>query len=141
MQALSCAEKFLSMGLTHDLCVDASLRGMGRGAGNLCTEVIMDYLNEVYNGQYNVTRAVDTYHDFVDPIYQQLPWGYSLYYYLASAAGVNPNFPTYFSDKKYPIALFERFLESLNEQEKIVFSPAFVEERIHTLKYKNYEGF
>lgn len=136
MQALSCAEKFLTMGLTHDLCVDASLRGMGRGAGNLCTEVIMDYLNEVHGMSYNVFKAVDTYRDFVDPIYKEHPWGYSLYYYLASAIGVNPNFPTFFSENNYSIETFERFLDSLSEQEKIVFSPSFVENRLNELKLK-----
>ena len=136
MQALSCAEKFLTMGLTHDLCVDASLRGMGRGAGNLCTEVIMDYLNEIHGKNYNVFKAVDTYRDYVDPIYKEHPWGYSLYYYLASAIGVNPNFPTYFSENNYSIESFERFLDSLSEQEKIVFSPTFVESRLNEMKIK-----
>ena len=96
----------------------------------------MDYLNEVHGKNYNVLKAVDTYRDYVDPIYQEHPWGYSLYYYLASAEGVNPNFPTYFSENKYPIWLFERFLGTLSEQEKIVFSPYFVEDRLNELKMK-----
>lgn len=136
MQALSCAEKFLSMGLTHDLCVDASLRGMGRGAGNLCTEVIMDYLNEVHGKNYDVLKAVDTYRDYVDSFFKGHPWGYSLYYYLASSMGVNPNYPTYFSENCYSIAFFERFLDSLSEQEKIVFSSSFVEKRLNELNLK-----
>lgn len=136
MQALACAQTFLNLDLDHDLCLDSSVRGMGRGAGNLCTEIIMDYLNEVFVTNYDCKKVVDVYNKFIRQFYEKEPWGYSLYYYLSSIYGVNPNFSTYFRGQKYTEEMFEKFLKSLVGREKVVFSKDFVEERLSMLNLK-----
>lgn len=136
MQALACAQSFLSMGMTHDLCIDSSVRGMGRGAGNLCTEIIMDYLNEVYGAHYDCDKVVDVYNKYIRQFYEKEPWGYSLYYYMSARYGVNPNFPTYFRDMGYSEEMFEAFIKSLSEQEKIVCLKESIEQRLKELKLK-----
>ena len=136
MQALACAQTFLDMNLDHELCIDASVRGMGRGAGNLCTEIIMDYLNEVFATNYDCKKVVEVYNKYIRQFYEKEPWGYSLYYYLSSIYGVNPNFPTYFRNQNYTEEVFEEFLKSLVGREKVVFSKDFVEERLSMLNLK-----
>lgn len=136
MQALACAQTFLAMQLNHDICIDSSIRGMGRGAGNLCTEIIMDYLNEEYATDYDCEKVVAVYNKYIRQFYEKEPWGYSLFYYLSSIYGVNPNFPTYFRNMKYSEEMFEVFLKSLVGREKVVFSKDFVEERLNELNLK-----
>lgn len=140
MQALACAQSFVSMGLFHDLCIDSSVRGMGRGAGNLYTEIIMDYLNEVYGANYNCNKIVEVYNKYVRQFFEKEPWGYSFYYYLSARYGVNPNYPTYFRDMSYPEEMFEAFLKSLSEQEKIVCSKEAIEAKLVELKLKKDES-
>lgn len=136
MQALACAQSFLALGLTHDLCIDSSVRGMGRGAGNLCTEIIMDYLNEVYGTHYDCDKVIEVYNKYIRQFYEKEPWGYSLYYYMSARYGVNPNFPTYFRDMGYSEEMFEAFLKSLSEQEKIVCTKETIEQRLKELNLK-----
>lgn len=133
MQALGCAAKALTLGLHHDLCIDSSIMGMGRGAGNLNTELIMEYLNSEYGKSYDTNAIMDIFVNNIQKIYEVDPWGYSLYYFLSAVYGCNPNFATYFHEQKYGINVFRTFLASLSEQEKILFNEDFVENRMTSL--------
>ncbi|MBR4237546.1 hypothetical protein IKQ02_03840 [bacterium] len=134
LQALSCAEMCLSLNLNRDLCIDSSIMGMGRGAGNLNTEVIMEFINEHYSQRYKTEKVVDAFNCFLLDTYNKKRWGYSMYSYLCSVNNCNPNYANYFIDKGYQINIFEDFLKTLTENEKIVFSANLVEERIKTIK-------
>jgi 4-hydroxy 2-oxovalerate aldolase len=136
LQALCCAQAALNMNLTRDLCIDSSIMGMGRGAGNLNTEIIMDYLNENHNKHFDINQIIKLFNTCLKQTYKKDPWGYSMYYYLSSTYGCNPNYATYFSDKKYGEDKFQALLNSMTEKEKTVFNIAFVEERLETMGLK-----
>lgn len=129
MQALSCVQAALRMDLSHDFCIDASIMGMGRGVGNLQTEIVMDYLNEAYGKKYDNRKIVDLFHLYLNNVYAQTPWGYSMYHYLSAQYSCPQDFATYFRDKGYGIDQFQVFLDSLQPDEKIVFRADFVEKR------------
>ena len=133
MQALSCAQAAIGMGLSHDLCIDASIMGMGRGAGNLQMEVIMDYLNETDDGKYDPIVLVDLYTNYLQKFFAAAPWGYSLYHYLGAQYNCSQDFATYFKEKNYGEGIYHKFLDSLSAAEKIVFRAAFVETRLKEL--------
>ena len=133
MQALSCAQAAIGMGLSHDLCIDASIMGMGRGAGNLQMEVIMDYLNETADGKYDPIVLVDLYTNYLQKFFAAAPWGYSLYHYLGAQYNCSQDFATYFKEKNYGEGIYHKFLDSLSAAEKIVFRAAFVEARLKEL--------
>ena len=64
------------------IIVDASLNGMGRGAGNTPTELIVNYLNR--NGcsyeMDSIMAAIDIYMEYFKENYE---WGYSTPYFIA----------------------------------------------------------
>lgn len=62
----------------RDIVVDASLYGMGRGAGNAATEVIASYLNENYGSSYGLDFLFDAIDDYVAPLKTKALWGYDL---------------------------------------------------------------
>lgn len=129
MQALSCAQAAVSMGLSHDLCIDASIMGMGRGAGNLQLEVIMDYLNEAAGKHYASQSIVPLYTQYLRKFFEKTPWGYSSYHFLSAQENCSQDFATYFKEKNYGEENFLLFLNSLKPEEKIVFRAGFVEDR------------
>ncbi len=133
LQALSCARAAIEMKLDRDLCIDSSIMGMGRGAGNLNTEIIMEHLNERFGLQFDVNKVVDIFNSNLRDTYHKLPWGYSMYYFLCSIHNCNPNYATYFSDNSIDEGVFLKFLNSLNEQEKIVYDKEFIKSRIACL--------
>ena len=130
MQALSCAEAIIKMGLARDICLDASIMGMGRGIGNLQTEVIMEYLNENYGKHYDCLKMVSLYETYLKKFYGETPWGYSMYHYMSALYNCSQDFATYFKQNNIGESVFLKFLENLQPQEKIVFRKEFVEERL-----------
>lgn len=63
--------------------VDASLSGMGRGAGNATTELVANYLNEKQHGNYDMNAILDAIDMYIDGIREQYSWGYSTPYFIA----------------------------------------------------------
>lgn len=76
----------------HDLMIDASIMGMGRGAGNLCLELLEKYLNENSEGRYQESFIYEAADKYIQPIYRQNPWGYSIPYLLSAKYGRNPSY-------------------------------------------------
>lgn len=121
MQALSCVQGAINMGLAHDLCFDGSIMGMGRGAGNLQTEILMDHLNIICGARYDSLVLVELFVKHLRRFYEMSPWGYSLYYYLSAQYSCPQDFATYFKEKGYSEEIFHQFLNRLSPKDKIVF--------------------
>ena len=134
MQALSCAEAVIKMGLSHDICLDASVMGMGRGIGNLQTEVIMEYLNENFDKHYDYLKTAMLYEKWLKKFYEENPWGYSMYHYLSALYSCPQDFATYFKQNRIGENVFLKFLEGLSAQEKVVFNKEFVEGRLEEMR-------
>ena len=67
----------------RDMMVDASLCGMGRGAGNATTELVANYLNKKCNCHYNVDAIMDAIDVYMGYYQEKYQWGYSTAYCIA----------------------------------------------------------
>ena len=76
----------------HGLMIDASVMGIGRGAGNLCLELFEKYLNERHCGKYDLAPLLECAELYIEPIYRSSPWGYSIPYMLSAKHGCNPSY-------------------------------------------------
>lgn len=63
--------------------IDGSLCGMGRGAGNTPTELLVEYLNKQYFANYDVNLIMDTIDIYMAQYLEKYNWGYSIPYMLA----------------------------------------------------------
>lgn len=67
----------------RDIMVDSTLCGMGRGAGNTTTELLVSYLNRKCGSHYDLDAVMDAI-DIYMPYYQEnYSWGYSTPYFIA----------------------------------------------------------
>lgn len=98
--AFSNVKYFLKLNLTHDVIIDSCVAGMGRGAGNLQTELIVPYLNKVYDKNYQLDPILDIYELIQDHYINWNMWGYSAEN-LLSAIHQTTN--------KYAMALREKY--------------------------------
>ena len=71
---------------------------MGRGAGNVPVELLMDYLNRRVK-QYNIEVLLKTYQDYIKPIFEQYFWGYTHPYYLTASKDMNSVYSWFFMNK------------------------------------------
>lgn len=83
---LSCAlaERMIELSeeTGRDVIVDASLYGMGRGAGNARTELLADYINKRCGGNYDIPKLLSTIDKYILPLFPEIYWGYDLPMYV-----------------------------------------------------------
>lgn len=75
------AERMIRSG--RDAVVDASLCGMGRGAGNTATELMANYLNQKQLGSYHMDQLLDAVDSYMQYFLEKYQWGYSVPYFIA----------------------------------------------------------
>jgi 4-hydroxy 2-oxovalerate aldolase len=123
MQAFQVAVDFVQRGYERDIIVDASVYGIGRGAGNLNTELIAKYLNEKKNKNYNISPMIDIYDAYLKEIYNQNSWGFSIPHYITATYNCNPNFGAYY-DKECAVcaADMENIIKNIPKEDRIIFS-------------------
>jgi 4-hydroxy 2-oxovalerate aldolase len=67
----------------HGIIADSSLSGMGRGAGNTTTELIISYMNKKKHGAYDLDSVMDAIDTYIEGFKQKYYWGYSTPYFIA----------------------------------------------------------
>ncbi len=122
-QAFGNAEAFVELGLARDIVIDGSVFGMGRGAGNLNMELFADYMNENHGTSYRVEPMLEIMDEYLQDIYRERFWGYSLPLYLSAKNGCHPNYAIYFAVKE---SLTEKsmseLLRGIAPEDKVYFS-------------------
>lgn len=93
--AFSNAKAFLQYPSQHSVIIDSSIMGMGKGAGNLCTELIMPELVS-YGNNYNTLSIYKEIANYFSSLHKSNPWGYNLDYYLSSLYGCTPSYVNIF---------------------------------------------
>lgn len=88
----------ISQGL-RDIVVDATMAGMGRGAGNTNTELVMQYMNRKFNSGYNIDTILDLIDNYIDGFQNEYEWGYSIPYFLAGSHSAHVNNISYLATK------------------------------------------
>jgi 4-hydroxy 2-oxovalerate aldolase len=99
--SFSNSQVFSTVKTERNLICDSSIFGMGRGAGNLNTELFMKYLNEINdNNKYNINPIIKIIDEVLFDMFQINPWGYSLAQFLSATNRCHPNYATFLTDKK-----------------------------------------
>lgn len=97
--AFANAMEFLDAGACgRPLFVDSSVFGMGRGAGNVPTELLMEYLNRK-GCRFDIPPLLLVYQKYLEPIYRQYGWGYSLPYFLTAVHKTNSAYGWYYRNR------------------------------------------
>ena len=126
--AYANALAFIRFPVRHDRIVDASVFGMGKGAGNLCTELIASALRQE-GKSYDVTVLYESIHDYFEKQRLRTPWGYSLNYYLSSVYGCSPSYVKIFlSDNRITTPLLVELLEGMPEEKRARCDRTFAKE-------------
>ncbi|MHB8065110.1 MAG: aldolase catalytic domain-containing protein [Ruminiclostridium sp.] len=88
----------MSYGNRH-VVIDATMCGMGRGAGNTPTELVTQYLVQKFNYKYDMDSILDTIDGYMENLMTRCNWGYSTPYFIAGCYGAHINNTTYLTQK------------------------------------------
>lgn len=128
-QAMENAASMTEMKLKRDIVIDASVFGMGRGAGNLNMELFAAYMNENYGKCYRIEPMLEIIDEYLNDIHQKSFWGYSLPFYLSALNGCHPNYAIHFSSKgTLTVKSYDEILKSIPKEDKAVYSKEKAEE-------------
>ncbi len=97
--AFSNAVSMYGMNLKREIIVDASIYGIGRGAGNLNTELIADFLNKSYAKNYDTLPLLEIIDELLSSLMKKTPWGFSPAQFLSASHNCHPNYATYLINK------------------------------------------
>ncbi len=85
---------------SRNIIIDASVFGMGRGAGNLNTELLAGYLNDYLNADYDIENLLEIMDKYLLSLRQKHTWGYSLEHYLSAVLNCHPNYASFLINQK-----------------------------------------
>lgn len=117
--SFSNAQCLMNICKNRELIIDSTVFGMGRGAGNLCTELLTQYINDNYNGNYDIIPILKIIDEQINPIFAKTPWGYSVPYYLAATNHCHPNYAKFLVDKQtVPVEVINNLLQNIPNDKK-----------------------
>ena len=126
--AYSNAQSLAEVKTNRNLIIDSSIYGMGRGAGNLNTELFVEYLNENIGTEYKIKPLLNVIDEVLNDFYQQNYWGYSLPNYLSAAHNAHPNYAMYLDDKKtLTIKDMNEIFDMMDEDKKYSYDKNYIE--------------
>ena len=99
--SFALAQEFikLSRETQRKIVIDATLNGMGKCAGNLNTELIVDFLVRKLYYNYDFEGILDIIDDYMYKIKQNKLWGYSIPAVMAAIYQSHPNNIIYLTEK------------------------------------------
>ncbi|MDR1700687.1 MAG: aldolase catalytic domain-containing protein, partial [Lachnoclostridium sp.] len=149
--SFSLSQDFVSMtqGL-RNITIDATMSGMGRGAGNTNTELVIQYLNRKLNAGYDIDVVLDLIDNYIDGIRYTSEWGYSIPYFLAGSYSAHVNNISYLTSKagitsrdinfilnRIGAVSRKRYDYDLLEQEYVGYTSSFMDDEDEIAKLKN----
>lgn len=84
---------------SRTLIIDATLLGMGKGAGNLSTELLVEYLNRKKGKKYDFNTILDTIDEQIYKLSKKYEWGYSIPSLMSGVYKAHPNNVIYLTEK------------------------------------------
>ncbi|ECP7610350.1 3-hydroxy-3-methylglutaryl-CoA lyase [Campylobacter jejuni] len=125
--------------LQRGVILDSSIYGIGRGAGNLNTELIMDYLNKEYGRTYNITPLLEIIDSLLQTLMNKNSWGFSPAQYLSASLEIHPNYANYLTSKNnIYIATIQKILNKIPFDKRNSFDKDLIEKLyIETLLESN----
>lgn len=122
LEAIRCGAKI----------VDCSFYGIGRGAGNLPTEIIISYLENKNHNKYNVIPILSAIDEFFITLHKEKGWGYQLSYMLSGMFEVHPDFAKKLVEfREYSLEEIWKALAYIKGLKPIGYSEALLNEIIN----------
>lgn len=128
-QAYGNSKYMVSQNLKRQLILDTSVYGMGRGAGNLNTELFVKYMNETFDTNYMITPLLEIIDYYLNSIFMEKFWGYSLPFYLSAINHCHPNYAGYFTQKNtLTVKAISELICSIPTERRIHYSDTYAEQ-------------
>lgn len=83
----------------REVVVDTTISGMGRGAGNAPTELVMQYMVDKLGYSYEIDAVLDLIDSYMENIRTRCAWGYSTEFFITGCYSAHVNNVSYLKKK------------------------------------------
>lgn len=126
--AFSLAKTFIDyIEDNRNIVIDGSLMGMGRIPGNLCIELLTDYINTTQNKQYKLENIIELIDTIIKPIKNEIPWGYSPAYFLSAKYRVHRSYSEHMLKLGIPLNKINLYLSQILPDHAEKFNKEYIE--------------
>lgn len=84
----------------RDISIDGTLFGMGKSAGNACTELVAMYMNDRFEKHYDINQIQEAIDIDITKEFAKKEWGYRPMFYISALNECHPNYVTQLLEKK-----------------------------------------
>lgn len=135
--SFSNAQELMQLNMSRRLIIDVSVFGMGRGAGNLNTELVTQYINSNFGLQYDNIEILEIIDEYIRPLSIQYRWGYDAAYYIASVTGCHPNYASFLLNRQtLHVQDIYAILNHLDAGRRMLFDREYInEEYLHYMNH------
>ena len=126
--AYSNAVAMVNMHSRRNLIIDSSVYGMGRGAGNLNTELFVEHLNNEDYGSYVLPPLLNIIDEILNTFHERNFWGYSLPNYISAKHHAHPNYAFYLDGKKtLTVEGMDKIFDMLIPEKRVNYDKDYIE--------------
>ncbi len=137
--SLTNSMKFVEECANRQIVIDVSVMGMGRGAGNLNSEIFLEWMNgHVGLTKYRLSDVLAIADSVISRLLEKNPWGYSLGNYLSAVHNCHPQYAYYLMRKR--TLLYEdmnAIFGLMQEDKKKSFDESYIEKTYYEYLSKN----
>lgn len=120
--------EFMKLNLKRDIIIDSSVMGMGKNAGNACTELILSYANNNGLRDLDITQILECAYVDIQKFQGEVSWGYKLEYLISAILDCTPNWTKQYM-KKHALSIKDIYtiLSELPSEKKFLPTSFFPE--------------
>ncbi|MEH7612543.1 aldolase catalytic domain-containing protein [Gottfriedia acidiceleris] len=127
--SFSNAQELLTLHTKRNIIVDSSVFGMGRGAGNLCTELISEYINENIDEKYKIVPLLEIVDEHLGRFFNEPKWGYSVPYFIAAINNCHPSYASYLMNKQtISVKSINTILRQIPNKKRDLYDEIYIED-------------
>ena len=127
---LAC--ELASSSVHRNIILDSSLLGMGRGVGNLHTEMMCNHLNKHKSSNYDEFKIIELIDKYIKSIKDEYGWGYSVPYFLTAINKCHPNYADYLMKHNFSFKEMNTLLKTIPDNDKLEFDKNTIERLCET---------
>ncbi len=127
--SFSNAQELMKLHTKRQIIIDSSVFGMGRGAGNLCSELITQYVNDNIAVKYDVVPLLRIIDEHLTVIKAENPWGYTAPYYIAAVHCCHPDYASFLMNKQtLSINDIDKIIQSIPTENRGTYDKDYIKE-------------
>ena len=110
------------------ISIDGSLYGMGKSAGNACTELLAMYMNKFCGRDFCIHQIQEAIDVDILKEFNKKPWGYNFEYYVAALNDCHPSYVHHLTNKKtLSTKSINDILSGISMDKKLIYDEKLIE--------------